>query len=298
VSERLFATLAARLAAGEAAVLATVLSTQGAVPRRRGSRMLVAADHTEGSVGGGEAEARVLAAAQALLASADDPCAQLTIDLSGRPGAAGICGGRMEIALRRWRSGADWVRAAAIADALARGETVTLEADDLGASNDPMEPITVAADARLLIIGAGHCGEALHALARTLDFELWVHDARADRFGAGRFTGATTLCGDATLLARALDTRRAVFAVLLNRDFAADIAALNVLATRPPAFTGMMGSRRRIAQVRDALPEHADFLARVIAPVGLDIDAQTPAEIAVSILAQLVAERRRLDESR
>jgi xanthine dehydrogenase accessory factor len=89
-----------------------------------------------------------------------------------------------------------------------------------------------------------------------------------------------------------------VFAVLLNRDFAADIAALSVLATRPPVFTGMMGSRRRIAQVRDALPEHADFLARVIAPVGLDIDAQTPAEIAVSILAQLVAERRRLDESR
>ena len=150
-------------------------------------------------------------------------------------------------------------------------------------------------DARLLVAGGGHCGEALHRLARELDFDVWVHDARADCFDGGRFTGATVLCGGAALLARALDTARPVFAVLLNRDFGADVAALGVLATRPPAFVGMMGSQRRIAQVRAALPELAALLERVHAPVGLDIDAQTPAEIAVSILAQLVAQRRRME---
>ena len=80
--------------------------------------------------------------------------------------------------------------------------------------------------------------------------------------------------------------------MLLNRDFAADIASLHELCRRPPAFLGMMGSRRRIREVLDALPEHADALARLQAPVGLDIAAETPQEIAVSILAQLVQVRR------
>jgi xanthine dehydrogenase accessory factor len=119
-----------------------------------------------------------------------------------------------------------------------------------------------------------------------------VHDARPDCFVPGRFDGATLLCGGPRLLEHALATPRAVHAVLLNRDFAADVAALEVVAPARPAFLGMMGSRRRIAQVREALPHLAEALAEVHAPVGLDLDAETPEEIAVSILAQLVRTRR------
>ena len=75
--------------------------------------------------------------------------------------------------------------------------------------------------------------------------------------------------------------------MLLNRDYASDVAALAVLCRKPPAFLGMMGSQRRIAEVRAALPAHAQALERLQAPVGLDIEAQSPHEIAVSILAQL-----------
>ncbi|MGH8030037.1 MAG: XdhC family protein [Arenimonas sp.] len=291
MSERLFARLAARLAGGETRVAAHVIDTRGAVPRRRGAVMLVGHRDADGSIGGGEAEARVLAAARALLSGvADRGC--LDIDLSGRPDSAGICGGWMQVALRRWRPPTDTTRVAAIALRLAVGDRVELDADDLGAT--PPVPWIVEPDARLLIVGAGHCGEALHRLARELDFDAWVHDARADCFVDARFEGATALCGGPALLERALATPRPVFAVLLNRDFAADVAALEVIAKSPPAFLGMMGSRRRIAQVRAALPHHADVLAAVHAPVGLDIAAQSPEEIAVSILAQLVAARAAL----
>lgn len=292
MSERLFARLADALAAGEPTVLASILETQGAVPRRAGSRLLAWREGFTGSVGGGEAEARVLAAARALL-EADQARGEVAIDLTGRPGAAGICGGRMQVALRRWDPVADLARAEAIRQQLHAGRSVQLAANDVGAGAADVSQC-VQPDPRLLIAGAGHCGEALHRLARELDFEVWVHDARAECFGDARFAGATVLCGSAALLARALATPRTVFAVLLNRDFAADVAVLDALAPAPPAFVGMMGSLRRIAQVRASLPQHAALLARVHAPVGLDIDAQTPEEIAVSILAQLVAVRRGL----
>jgi xanthine dehydrogenase accessory factor len=87
-------------------------------------------------------------------------------------------------------------------------------------------------------------------------------------------------------------TERRVLAVLLNRDLQADVAALRALAPAVPAFIGMMGSVRRIAEVRAALPEFASALEHVQAPVGMDLGAETPHEIAVSILARLIADRR------
>jgi xanthine dehydrogenase accessory factor len=288
VSERLFARLAARLADGHAVVVACVLDTQGAVPRRRGATMLVARDGIEGSIGGGEAEARVLAAARAML-EGDTRATSLAIDLTGRPGAAGICGGHMAIALRCWRGDADSARAKEILDALSGGVATPLDAGDLGAPGT----LRVEPAPRLLVVGAGHCGEALARLARELEFDVWVHDARAECFAPDRFDGATILCGGPTLLARALDTARPVYAVLLNRDFAADVAALEVIAPARPAFLGMMGSRRRVAQVRQSLPDSERELATLAAPIGLDIGAETPEEIAVSILAQLVQARRK-----
>ena len=90
---------------------------------------------------------------------------------------------------------------------------------------------------------------------------------------------------------QAFASQRAVYAVLLNRDFVSDIKSLRALSGYSPRFLGMMGSAKRIAQVRNALPEISAFLANLHAPVGLAIGAQTPEEIAVSILAQLIQAR-------
>lgn len=296
MDERLFARLSELLQRDEPVVLASVLATRGPTPRKRGSRMLVTATHDEFSVGGGMAEARVLEAAQHLLAAGGQRD-EVAIDLSGRPGAAGVCGGSMRIALRRWAGPRDQRRAAELADCLRSGQTASLTADDLGArAQDAADASAWQArpDPRLLIVGAGHCGLALYDLARFLDFDQWVFDPRPECFRDGRFADATRLCGDPALLADALTTERDVHAVLLNRDFPADVAALQVLCARPLAFLGMMGSPKRIAEVRAALPAHQGALESLHAPVGLDLPAETPHEIAVSILAQLIEARSRV----
>ena len=288
MDERLFARLAARLDT-ESVVLASVAEARGATPRKRGSRMLVTRETSEFSVGGGAMEARVLDAARALLAS-DANSAELEIDLSGRAGAAGVCGGRMRIALRRWRGEDDRDYAADIAAQLAEGRSVWADAEELGpiGEGDLLLP-----DPRLLIVGGGHCGLALFELARFLDFNVFVFDERADCFAGEAFAHATTRSDDYAHLADAFVDQREVYAVLLNRDFPSDVATLRILADCPLVFLGMMGSRKRIGEVLAALPEQRDALAlQLRAPIGLDIAAHTPHEIAVSILAQLIQVRQ------
>jgi xanthine dehydrogenase accessory factor len=293
VDERLFARLAALLQQG-AVVVASVVDTQGAVPRHRGARMIVTRHMSDASIGGGLAEARAIAAARKLLDDASAPRA-LELDLRGKPSDAGVCGGTMRVALRRWAGEADIARADEIAAQLARGEDVALSADDLGVAGvaDTARP-----DERLLIVGGGHCALALHDFASQLDYDIWVYDDRTDCFGKGQFAGASVLSGSSKRLREALWTTRETCVVLLNRDFQSDVAALRVVAEsvaasgRAPKFLGMMGSQRRIAEVRRALGKAGDALGAIVAPVGFDIAAETPHEIAVAILAQLVSIRR------
>ncbi|MEZ5463782.1 MAG: XdhC family protein [Lysobacteraceae bacterium] len=286
MDERLFANLAAWLE-HEAVVLASVIETRGATPRKRGARMLVTASDSAFSIGGGLAEGRVVEIARRLLETGA-VSEVVELDLGGGVDAAGICGGRMRLALRRWEGEADRLRARGVADQLASGDHVALEESDLG--------IAVAAEfalpePRLLIVGAGHCGEALYRLARQLGFDVRIQDSREACFASNCYEPAHVLRGEVSRLVEALETARPVFVVLLNRDFHADVEALGVLCRYRPAFLGMMGSRRRIATVRAALPQFETELASLVAPVGIDIGAQTPEEIAVSILAQLIAVR-------
>ena len=300
MDERLFSRLSARLRDGPV-VVASVLSTQGATPRKAGSRMLIARSGCEFSVGGGMAEARVIDAGLRLLQSCDagdaSRQARVDIDLTGKPGAAGVCGGRMLVTLRYWAGDADRARAADIAAALHAGRRVPLRPDDIGTAGIGVDHMRAPADlwlqpdARLLIVGGGHCSHALFELARTLDFDQWVFDPRSSCFEHDQFAGAHVLSGGFGRLAEAFASERPVYAVLLNRDYASDVATLQILQAHPCAFIGMMGSRKRVAEVRGALPD-APILADLVAPVGLPIDAHTPHEIAVSILAQLIMQRR------
>lgn len=282
MDERLFARLARVLEDGPC-VLASVIQTRGATPRKSGSRMLITAAHAEFSIGGGAAEARVLVAARDLLQTGAEH-RQLDIDLSGRAGAAGICGGMMQLALRRWHGAEDLARAQTIAAQLAAGQRVQLNESDLAV---PIEEWALP-NPRLLIVGAGHCAAALCDLAAHLDYDVWVHDARADMLAAPEFARVSRISGPSDELVRAFDSGRTLLVVLLNRDFAQDVAALRVLAGQPCRYLGMMGSNRRIAEVHAALGAESERLSALTAPVGLEIGAHTPHEIAVSILAQLI----------
>lgn len=286
MNEALFARLATALGDGPV-VLASVLATQGATPRKAGARMLIAAGWSSQSIGGGLAEARVIAAARSLLHSRERR-GELVIDLGGGAGAAGVCGGRMRIALRRWDVD-EAAAAASMAAQLAAGEPASLSADCVGADDGAAQ---LQPDPRLLIVGGGHCGQALYELARQLDFELWIFDPRPEFADPLQLPAARVLSGSFDALRSALDTRRALYAVLLNRDYPSDVATLRVLAGTRFAYLGMMGSARRIHEVRATLgAELAAGLNGLEAPVGLDIGAQTPHEIAVSVLARLIQVR-------
>lgn len=295
MDESVFSTLAQWLDE-EAVVLASVVEARGATPRGVDARMLIAANRTAFSIGGGALEARVIAAARDLLRKGGER-AGLDITLDGKPSAAGVCGGRMRIALRRFSGAVDRRMAGDIAAKLRAGETVSMPARELGDDEAPaMQQNVLHPRPRLLIAGAGHCGAALCELARHLEFDLHIVDPRAGFLSDAAFTPAT-VHADFAQLRDAANTSRDLYIVLLNRDFASDVTTLSELRGVPCVYLGMMGSRRRIAQVRSALPDDAWF-ERIVAPVGLSIDAQTPHEIAVSILAQLIQVRRKRESGR
>jgi len=282
----LLRSLARELGDGNAVCLAVVTATRGAVPRHRGSMMWVSANATGGTVGGGQLELRVIAKAQALLAS-DARAEQIEVDLSGGPDSAGVCGGRVILMLSRWSGTAAADRARFLADGLDAGQAMSLSAEEIGAS----EPLDLPPEPLLLILGAGHCGVSLAQAARLLGWRLAVYDTRAELLEASVFHSSIRLTGDATIL-RSLAAESRLYAVLLNRDFHADIACLAELAELHPEYVGMMGSRKRVFEVRSQVPDLDAGLPHLDAPLGVEIGAETPEEIAISILARLIAHRR------
>ncbi len=149
----------------------------------------------------------------------------------------------------------------------------------------------------LLIVGGGHVGQAVGKLAAEVDFDVWVIDDRAAYASAERFPAARRrLVGDIGGQLQALrpELSPSVYALIVTRGHAHDEEALYHLATAPAGYVGMIGSKRKIRLIFEDLvargvPQEA--LDRVHAPLGLAIGSQTVAEIAVSIVAELIAVR-------
>jgi xanthine dehydrogenase accessory factor len=150
---------------------------------------------------------------------------------------------------------------------------------------------------RLVIVGAGHVGQAVADLAARADFDVWVVDDRRQYANPERFPTALRLVVgpfEETLpaLAREIDER--TYALVVTRGHGHDQEAVYHLAPTPAPYVGLIGSRRKIRLIFDTLREEGlpeRVLARVAAPVGLDIGSESVAEIAVSIVAELIARR-------
>ncbi len=148
---------------------------------------------------------------------------------------------------------------------------------------------------RLVIVGGGHVGQAVAALASDLDFDVWVVDDRADFVSEARFPRAERrLAGAMSEVLPKLEITPNTYCLIVTRGHNHDEEALYHLADRQARYVGMIGSKRKIKLIFDDLLAEgvaAEVLDRVYAPVGLDIGSQTVAEIAVSIAAELVAHR-------
>ena len=148
---------------------------------------------------------------------------------------------------------------------------------------------------QVLIVGAGHIGQAVASLAAQADFDVWVLDDRAQYANPDRFPSASRIMVGAIdeSLARLNLTPR-TYALIVTRGHGHDQEALARLAPTPAGFVGLIGSRRKIRMIFDTLRSEGmneQSLARVSSPVGIPIGSESVAEIAISIVADLIARR-------
>jgi xanthine dehydrogenase accessory factor len=150
---------------------------------------------------------------------------------------------------------------------------------------------------RMVILGAGHIAAQLAPIAKQAEFELLVYDDRPSFANAENFPDAdSVICDGFERLFERVRLRNTDYVVIVTRGHKHDADCLRgILAGVEPAYTGMIGSRRRVAIVMDQLRGEgydAERIARIHSPIGLRIGAVTPFEIAVSIIAEIISVKR------
>jgi|SoiMethySBSTD1v2_1073268.scaffolds.fasta_scaffold263475_3 xanthine dehydrogenase accessory factor len=301
---------AARVAAPSA--LATVIATAGSSPRHAAAKMIVAASGEQlGTVGGGRIELEVVERARAVAAGA--PAERVDKHLGHD--LAMCCGGRMSV----WIEPLDRSRLVALAEAARRrgrrtpvalvtalaspGGKDLLERDDTLRTRRPrlegdrfIEPILPTE--RLVLFGGGHVARALAPLAASVGFEIVVCDederfADEERFPGARLVGTF----DVAEAARELDPFGPDdYVIITTRDHGIDERVLERLLPRVDlTYLGLIGSRGKLGRFRKRLEARGladpEPWARLHSPVGLEIGAETPEEIAVSVVAEMVRAR-------
>jgi xanthine dehydrogenase accessory factor len=149
----------------------------------------------------------------------------------------------------------------------------------------------------VVVCGGGHVGRAVAAAAQLLDYRVTVIDDREDFASRVRFSDARVnlVSGDFAVALREMRITPASHVVIVTRGHRHDEICLREVIERPARYIGMIGSRRRTTTIRERLKHDGvapELLRRVHAPIGLDIGAQTPEEIAVAIMAEIVLVRR------
>ena len=285
---------------GEPMAIATVVSTWGSAPRPRGSHMIVHQDgRFEGSVSGGCVESDIMAAAADVIAGAPFQLRRYGVADAAAWEVGLPCGGEIEVLVQPVSAeGFDPELFDRIAEARDRGRAISVSTD-LSTGQSSLRTMEGAVfvnrydpPRRLLIIGAVQIAQSLAGLARELGIATTVIDPRARFLTEERFPGVTLddRWPDEAVAAHAPGPATAV--VTLSHDTKIDDPALIAALAAPTGYVGALGSRRSHAARRERLAAagvaEAD-LDRIDAPVGLDIGAVGPAEIALSIAAAIVA---------
>jgi xanthine dehydrogenase accessory factor len=284
--------------------MASVLQTRGSVPRKANAIMLIGIQSDGkaigvGSIGGGAAEAHVISQARQLIANKAATPIRVLISLNSDPQlnqhSFGVCGGQMQLCLAVFESSRLQTALAAIATQLHVGRRVRVHAENLStpeyeSADQPL--ICLLPRARCLIGGAGHCGAALARVLLDLGFPAAVVDSREEVFGPPLDSRACRFKDWPAALDS--DFKSPQIVLLLSRNMNEDLAALAALQYSYEAnqcdfaFIGMMGSHRRVKMVLQAKNWNSSFIEKLTAPVGIEIDAEAPNDIAIAIAAQVL----------
>ncbi|GMR09784.1 MAG: XdhC/CoxI family protein [Anaerolineae bacterium] len=235
--------------------VATVVHTTGSVPRHEGTRMLIHPDGMiEGTVGGGQLEGRVIEAALAALE--DGVPKNLHYEFRDiEQGDAGVCGGEMEV----------------FVEAVRPSPTV-------------------------VVIGGGHVGSSVAHLAHWLGFRVIVSDDRPEFATPEAVPGADEyIQAPLAELPDRITITPETYLMLTTRGVPIDVDGLPPLLDSEAGYIGVIGSKRRWDTCAQHLAERGvsqEKIARVVSPMGLELNAETPEEIAISMLAEIIMLRR------
>jgi xanthine dehydrogenase accessory factor len=242
---------------GEALALATVVKTIGSTPGKLGFKMLVYPDgRILGTVGGGVNETRVVKEAIEVIRTGEARLFSVQYEGSTTASEEPICGGSSEVFV---------------------------------------EP--VFAPLTLYIFGAGHVGQALARIGKTVGFRIVVIDDRQEFANKTRFPDVDDILlidyGEARTRVN-LTPKSCV--VIITHGHKSDLEILRSFIQCDLEYIGMIGSKRKVEEIFATLRKDGisnELLKRVHAPIGLDIGADTPAEIAVSIISEIIAETKK-----
>jgi xanthine dehydrogenase accessory factor len=244
----------------QAGALCIIVRSQGSTPRGIGSKMLVYPDGTiVGTVGGGELENRVIKTAQEAILDGKPRMLEYNMSDPSR-GDPGVCGGTVEIFV------------------------------------EPLQPKPT-----LVVVGGGHVGKAVVHLAHWLGFRVVVNDDRAEFCTPDANPDADDyIHSEMRDLPSKMQITPWTYLVLTTRGTNIDIQGVPALLESPAAYIGVIGSKRRWATAYKQMLEEGvpkEKLDQIRSPIGLELQAETPEEIAVSIMAEIIMLRRGGDGS-
>ena len=332
--KKLLSCLEETLKNGENAVLVTVVASSGSTPRGAGARMLVSRKGlVAGTIGGGAVEYRCIETAQGLLGAARPVCTSFALNKEDTAGLGMVCGGEVRVwflplragdgrtlrlcreAAERFASGeAFW-----LITPLQVGEELCLWPGGAETGDLPGEVTRALSGApsllrtgdrawfterlqgpgRVYIFGGGHVAQALVPVLSRLDFSCVVLEDRAEFAAPALFPGAAEV--------RLIDFDRVLgqveftsedYICIMTRGHQNDLLVQSQVLRTPARYIGVIGSRKKTAAVSAALREMGYTerdLARIVTPIGVPVGGSAPAEIAISIAAQLLRWRYGLE---
>jgi xanthine dehydrogenase accessory factor len=244
--------------AGRRAALATIIVQKGSTPRKDSAKMLIFEDGEQiGTIGGGCNEAEVCREAAAVIRTEKPKIIAFDLTDEDADESALLCGGTMEVYI------------------------------------EPILPSPM-----LYIFGAGHVGQAVAEITCKVGFKIVAVDDRIKYANSERFPGCEVVVGDWEAVFERLPINESSYVLITTRGHQHDLLCLRLALRTPARYIALLGSRRKTRLLLETLCKEgfkeAEF-QRVYSPAGIEIGSETPEEIAVSIAAELIAIKKKMD---